>query len=353
MRLTRLRLLLLAIVVATPLLLAGLVLWMADGVQLPRVVDAPLLELDNVAQTGASADPQALRILVWNIAWGYGQGSEGTGSKKARSHFTRTLEQIANAVRSSGADIVMLQEIDFDATRSYHQDQAQAIAAAAGLPYVAPAVSWHANWVPFPYWPPADQFGRMRSGGAILSRYPLTDHQVKLLPKPEANAFHYNLFYLFRYAQEARVDTPLGALQLINVHLEAFDAINRMRQANMIAERWDGKLAPLTVLAGDLNSVPPEAPVRAGFVDEPHADFTEDETLGVLRSIGLRDAVAARDYRTDPTTRYTFPASAPSRTLDHALLGSGLAVSEVRVYAEAGEISDHLPLLVTLTLADT
>ncbi len=350
MRTFRLRYLLIGLAL-TPVLLAATVLWMAGGLQSSRSVEANVSQLEGISPRPAD-DLDTLRILVWNIAWGYGEGSEGTGEKKPALHFEGTINAMAAIVRASGADIVMLQEIDFGSTRSYEQDQARAIAAAAGLPYVAAAVSWTANWVPFPYWPPADHFGRMSSGGAIISRYPLSQHQVELLPKPQANAFHYNLFYLFRYAQQARAQTPIGEIQLINVHLEAFDETNRLRQASLIAERFNGAVAPLTVLAGDFNAVPPEAPVRAGFPDEPAANFIDEQTLPILRSIsGMRDAVPRRSYRTDPRKHYTYPASAPNRTLDHALVSADFEVRQVRVYREAGELSDHLPLLITLAPA--
>ncbi|MEM9385558.1 MAG: endonuclease/exonuclease/phosphatase family protein [Pseudomonadota bacterium] len=334
-----------------PCLLAAGVLWMAGGLQAAQSFEAPTAQLGDLAPE-ASSSPQTLRLLIWNIAWGYGEGSTGAGSKRAQSHFEQTMAAMGAVVRDAGADIVLLQEVDFDATRSYHQDQAQAIALAAGLPYVARGVSWRANWVPFPYWPPADHFGRMSSGGAILSRFALSEHRMELFPKPERNPLHYNLFYLFRYAQQVTAATPFGEVQLVNLHLEAYDGVNRVRQAKMLADRLRGELPALTVLAGDLNAIPPEAPVQAGFVDAPDTSFLGDETLQMLRSIGgLRDVVAARDYRINPSAYYTFPASDPSRTLDHALVGAGFEVREARVYQKAGQLSDHLPLLVTLAPA--
>ncbi|MEO0422725.1 MAG: endonuclease/exonuclease/phosphatase family protein [Pseudomonadota bacterium] len=336
-----------------PGLLLMAVLWMAGGLQPPKTFEAAVTQVDALTPT-TPHDTQTLRLLIWNVAWGYGEGSAGAGPKKPKEHFEQTMAAMAAVVREASADIVLLQEIDFDATRSYHQNQARAIAEAAGLPYVAEAVSWRANWVPFPYWPPADHFGRMSSGGAILSRFPLSDHRVELLPKPESNAPHYNLFYLFRYAQEVKAATPLGEVQLLNLHLEAFDGVNRVRQAWMLAERLRGQVPALTVLAGDFNALPPEAPVQAGFVDQPTANFLGDETLLMLRSIGeIRDVVSARDYRRNPSAHYTFPSTEPSRTLDHALVGTGFEVREARVYHEAGELSDHLPLLVTLALTSS
>jgi endonuclease/exonuclease/phosphatase family metal-dependent hydrolase len=342
----------LTVVLAAVLLL--LILWMAGGAQAPRGFEADVERIADVdAGIGVdAADSRTLRVLVWNVAWGYGFGSDGSGQAKPAEHFARSVQRMAALVRASDADVVLLQEIDFDATRSHHVDQAEAIARAAGLPYVARAVSWKANWVPFPYWPPSEHFGRMRSGGAILSRYPLSAHDVELFAKPDSNPLYYNLFYLFRYAQQVRIDTPVGELFVVNVHLEAFDADNRMAQARRLAARLGAKITPLTILGGDFNSPPPETEAKSGFADEPQTDFTGDDTVAVLRQIeGLTDAFAPADYRASPATYFTFPASAPNRKLDHALVGSGFIVREARVYREADDVSDHLPLLITLEVA--
>jgi endonuclease/exonuclease/phosphatase family metal-dependent hydrolase len=48
-------------------------------------------------------------------------------------------------------------------------------------------------------------------------------------------------------------------------------------------------------------------------------------------------------------TYLPFGASAPDRTLDYAFVGRQVQLGEVVVLQETG-ISDHLPILVTLTL---
>jgi endonuclease/exonuclease/phosphatase family metal-dependent hydrolase len=340
------------------LLLAVMVVWMAGGIQSPRSFEAAPYRLDGVetsteipAPGGTDANAAStLRVLVWNIAWGYGEGSAGGGARKPATHFEQSMARLGEVVAASGADVVLLQEVDFDATRSGRTDQAEAIARAAGLPYIARAVSWRANWIPFPYWPPSEHFGRMNSGGAVLSRYPLTSNRVTLLPKPKANAFHYNLFYLFRYLQEVAVEHPAGRIDVANVHLEAFDVTNRMRQARQLAR--DLQVTPATVLAGDFNTVPPEAARKAGFVDEPEISFEGDDTLTRVRAIdGLSEVFPPDTYRADPDALYTFPAGTPSRKLDHALVGGALSVEMARVVHEAGEVSDHLPLFIVVTVA--
>lgn len=335
----------------TPLLIlfavaAGLVLlvlWMSGGVKTPRTFKASIERLP-VRET-VDGSTSTLDVLTWNIAWGYGWGSEGSGGARPFSYFEESIERIGAVVRDLRPDLVLLQEVDFDADRSHGVDQALRIAEIADLPYVAPAVTWTANWVPFPYWPPIDQFGRMRSGGAILSRVPLERNVVTLLPKPDANAFHYNLFYPFRYFQRVEALFESRRLTVFNAHLEAFVRENREKQARQWAQVLESAGDEPLVAGGDFNTVPDDAPVKAGFDDESETSFEADSTYSVLTAAdALRDAFAGRD------DALTFPAHDPNRKLDHVLVSDDFEIVEARVVTEAGDVSDHLPLWVRLRL---
>lgn len=330
------------------------VLWMAGGRQRPRVDSPPVVRIPGVTAP-PRAQPGELTVVSWNIAWGYGWGSEGSGGAKAEAHFEETLEEMGRVLKTLAPDIVLLQEVDFDADRSHRMDQAEVLARAADLPYVAKAVSWDANYIPFPYWPPQDHFGAMRSGGAILSRFPLEEHRVETVSKPKANPWWYNLFYLFRYHQQVVAQTEHGPVLLFNMHLEAFDQDNRLRHARLVAERLAGVITPHTVVAGDLNSVLPEATVRSGYPDEPETSHVEDATVEVLRGVtGLVDALPGPQYLSNEPAWFTFPAHEPNRKLDYILHGAGYEVAEISVpRGVAGDLSDHLPVVVRLVDIET
>lgn len=328
--------------------LAGAVLWMAGGVQSTRVGEDRIGE---IASATTSTSTASLDVLVWNIAWGYGWGSEGSGTRKPDEHFERALAKIADVIRASNADLVLLQEVDFGATRSGGVDQVQLLAERAGLKYVAYAESWTANWVPFPYWPFADQFGRMRSGGAVLSRFPIERNEVRLLAKPAENPFWYNLFYPFRYLQTLDVRFGGDTLRVYNTHLEAFSRANRIEQAEQIAAAITVEDAPFTIFGGDLNAVPPESSLAKGYPDEPDTDHEGDVTIATMRSIdGLTPTVSGSTFTADEAAHFTFPAHAPNRRLDHLFVSKGLRVEAAGVLREAGDVSDHLPIFARLTV---
>lgn len=328
--------------------MALLVLWMAGGVQRPRVSHPAPVQLSGVAT--ADAATRGLTVITWNIAWGYGRGSEGTGGTKPRSHFDAALAEMGRLLAENQPDVVLLQEVDFDSGRSHHQDQAEILARAAGLPYVAKGVSWEAGYVPFPYWPPEDHFGPMLSGGAILSRYPIEDHRMETVEKPSENPWWYNLFYLFRYHQVATVQSPLGPLMVVNVHADAFDRENRVAHLRRLTDYLADHLTPEAIVGGDFNTVPPEASLRSHYEDEPDTDHTDDPSLGYLRGLpGLLDTLPPEAYTRNETAYFTFPSDLPNRKLDHLYHGAGLEVVEVKVLGgPAAQRSDHLPVLARL-----
>jgi endonuclease/exonuclease/phosphatase family metal-dependent hydrolase len=325
---------------------AAAILWMAGGIQSPHGYDeAPL----DIGAGETSTSTTTITVVSWNIAWGYGWGSEGSGKARSKEHFEGSLPRVASAIKAANADIVLLQEIDFDATRSHRMDQLRMIGERTGLRYGAAAPSWVANWVPFPYWPPSEHFGAMSSGGAVLSRWPIASNHVELLEKPGANAWWYNLFYLFRYLQRCEIRAGERTLVVYNTHLEAFDGDNRMEQA----EHLKRVIAPtpLTIFGGDFNTVPPESKVRGGYPDEPTSHHENDRTLETLRKIvGLRDSIPPEIFEKAEQDFMTFPSHAPNRKIDYIFYGEGFEVIEARVLKEAGEVSDHLPVLVRLRI---
>ena len=290
-----------------------------------------------------------LKVLTWNLAFAYGFGSEGNGYvPKSAAVLSERLNKIGEAIKDSGADIVLLQEIDFDSSRSHHVDQLAELARITGLRYGAKAVSWEANYVPFPYWPLSYNFGEINSGGAVLSRYPITKNTVTLYPKPESNPFYYNAFYLYRYTQQVGVKLRDKTLTIVNNHLEAYDKKTREDQAKGLSGIAKN-LKSDVIIGGDMNTVPPEAKQKSGFPDEPD-DYRDDNTLSILRVMpGMKEIIPAEDYHKNESQYFTFPSFAPNRRLDYIFVPESAKIDEAHPI-NAGTMSDHLPFFTSLEL---
>jgi len=334
------------------LALVVLFLWACGGIQSPGTSEGPTYDFGTGSQP--QLQPQTankLVVLTWNIAFAYGYGSGTTDyAPRTAEEMADRLKSIGEAVRDSGADVVLLQEIDFDSARSHYTDQLEELSRITGLRYAARAVSWKAGYVPWPTWSPRRHFGAISSGGAVLSRYPITANRVTLHPKPGRYSWLHDAFYLFRYSQYVQLQWGDRNVAVLNNHLEGFDAVNRAEQARALSDLVPAlaEANSLVIVGGDLNTLPSGAAVQHAFPDEPDADLGGDETMGELRGMpGLTEVVSMESYLKDERAFFTFPAHAPNRRIDYLFVSDGASIESARVLP-VGELSDHLPVRAEL-----
>lgn len=316
----------------------------------PRIEDGLIGQ--TTAPETAEERPTTLTVLTWNIGYGHGMYSDGTAkyaphsADKHRLH----LDYMAESIRAAEADVVVLQEIDFDSSRTFHQDQLKALAEKTGLKYWARAESWRTNYVPFPTWPFSRQFGSMSSGGAVLSRWPIKRNRVELLAKPTSKAWWYNLFYLYRYFQTVEIQVGERKLKLINLHLEAFDRAAKIDQAKLLLKRV-GEEKP-DLVAGDFNTVPDGAMKRSGFYN-PTDRYENDPTFGIITKMPYQEVVQLGAYLSKEELWFTFPSERPDRRLDYIFYREGLTLIKSEVFpGPHPEVSDHLALRATFKYFD-
>lgn len=244
-------------------------------------------------------EAQPLRVLVYNI-------HAGTDAERVDN-----LERVAGLVGATGADVVLLQEVDSATARSSGVDQLGELARLTGL---------HAA------------FGRTldyQGGGygiAVLSRWPITWDTLAPLPVEPAQE-RAGGSYEARGALLARLDTPWGPLAVLTTHLDAgrSDVYRRQEVETVLAEAARvGSDAALAIVGGDFNAEPGSAPI------------------GRMREEGWVDAWEACGRGEG----LTFPAAAPVKRIDYLFLGEGRSCESARVIGTTA--SDHRPLLVVL-----
>lgn len=279
-------------------------------------------------------------IVSYNI--GYLSGlANNTTAETDSAFFEANLQRVIAALNAIKPDIVAFQEIDFDSKRSYHVDQAKAIAQAANLLNGAITISWDKNYVPFPSWPPTAQFGKIVSGQAILTRgaYPIQRNSRLVLEKVASNPFYYNAFYLDRLAQVSEILVGGQPLMVINVHLEAFDEPTRVKQTQFvraIAEDY-AKTYPVIVL-GDFNS---------------SLNRREESAFSINVMKGSKQFASAVPEANWGKAMATFPSNQPEYNLDYIwYTPSTIEVLNAEVITSAGEASDHLPLMMEFRLKE-
>ena len=331
----------------------GFYFWASSPVLPPE----ELATVEHYNPTGAPPAPlgDQFTIVTYNV--GYFSGMANNLPVELNKDFIKdNLKTAIDALKPLKPDIIAMQEIDFDASRTGRQDQLAALAKGLNsgqqvnleLFYGAKAVNWNKTYVPFPYWPLSANFGHMVSGQAVLSSHPLSGNQRHVLQKRRDKPFYYREFYIERLAQCVIVD--LGRpLAVINVHLESWDRQTRGEQIRQVAGfvREMQKKAPV-ILLGDFNTVPLWAVKKTDFPDE-FQDYTGEKTLAVVMDeMGLKPAFDEQEIKGDQSGLLTFPSAAPTRKLDH-IFYDPKAIEPIswRVVKEAGMASDHLPVAMT------
>ena len=224
---------------------------------------------------------------------------------------------LAESVRRLGADVLALQEVDQNQSRSGFRDLTTVAAEAMGAPhhrFVAaiegtPGATWVAATGD-------QQPDDAAYGVALLSRHPVRAWEVvRLEPVPTKVPLRFKGkpgVYLVRdeprVAVVAIVETPQGRVTVANTHLSFISWWNgrQLRRVVRALERCHGPV----VLVGDLNMGPDRA----------------------RRITGLEPAAS----------HLTFPQDAPAEQIDHILVGPGLTVGSSG--AQALPISDHRAL---------
>jgi endonuclease/exonuclease/phosphatase family metal-dependent hydrolase len=247
----------------------------------------------------AGAAPDAVTVLVFNIH--AGRTAAGVDN----------LRDVAALIRTTGADIVLLQEVDRDTERSGRVDHVKVLRELTGLHGALGATLKY-------------QGGDY--GIATLSRWPIRSEKVVLLPVTPVQTRAGGSTQP-RGALVVIVDAPHGPLAIVNTHLDpSRDAIYRAQEvAHLLKAVTEIRAAyPRLLIGGDFNAEPESSEQKS------------------LRANGIRDAwdeCGAGDGR-------TYPAERPVKRIDYLfLVGWPRCTSAAVIESPA---SDHRPLVVTV-----
>ena len=301
-------------------------------------------QYNQISNSGAGTPVNdTFSIITFNIGYLSGM-TNNKAIDRSKSLFDNNLNASVSLFQKLKPDFIAFQEIDFDSDRSFNVNQLDELSKQVPLSNWAQAVNWDKRYVPFPYLPVSQQFGKIVSGQGVLSNQTIVQNEIQDLVKPEANPFYYNAFYLDRLAQVTKIDyngittsSKMDYLVIINVHLEAFHGETRDIQIKTVLDIYDSyaKDHPV-ILCGDFNSTPPGA-------TNPYQDDHVIETI--LNHTGIRMAIGMDENKTNEPVYYTFNSENPDRRIDYFFYNPNfIEVLDTRVLNEAKQISDHLPV---------
>ena len=237
-------------------------------------------------KTNPSGERNSLKILSYNIK--HGRGMDGKVD----------LLRIAKVIGSLSPDLVTLQEVDKNCTRSGSIDLTRELAGILKM---------------------EGRFGKFMDfqggeyGMAVLSRFPIISHQVHVLPRGAEP----------RCALEARVNPgkDWGEIRLFGIHHDWTRENLRVTQCEALLKKIGQERGPV-ILAGDFNAGRNAQSVRL-LVDSGFEILTNDQIN-------------------------TFPSDNPKVEIDF-IMSKGLSFTRFTHQVVDEKIaSDHRPVLVEL-----
>ncbi len=328
--------------------------------------EEPVTFYEASSKSDQSSPSDSLTVGSWNIKFAGGRldfffDCYGDRSLMEITEVETHLEGLATKINQMNLDILYLQEIDINAKRSGYIDQLQYLLDNSEFNYAVYASQWKNNYVP------SDGIGRINSGNAILSRYPLNNAERTALPLIEEQSGFVQYFYLRRNILKAEIKDAQGqTITLLNTHTSAFakdgTKDKQLAEIKSAADELQANGATF-ILGGDFNSLPPSSDQVDNFSDDvcpKDSEFSANdfsaETAIMLPFYDYQPLISLEDYAANNADYFSFTANKEgfwNRKLDfmftNANFKDGLVhLDEARGGMATMPLSDHAPLSGTV-----
>ena len=326
-----------------------------------RIEDNQTLTVTS-GRTQTAQAGETYRIACWNIGFGAYEddysffmdgGTESWAWSKER--LQENLDEIGATLQSLKADILLLQEVDFDSTRTYHIDEAELLRTYHGLDAESDSVFAVNYDSPFLFYPFVRPHGASRSG--LLTVSSLTAESALRRSLPVETGFT-KLLDLDRCYSVTRIPVDNGkTLCLYDLHLSAYTSDGKiadeqlaMLLADMQQEYENGNYV---VGGGDFNK---DLLGNSGeFFGVSTEGYTWAQPIKTELFAGKNLTLVAPldENAPQPSCRN---ADAPYHegqlllTVDGFVVSDNVTVVESGVHAMDFACSDHQPVVMTFTL---
>lgn len=316
----------------------------------PEPVEA--LEIKNPSGGKLQAG-QELDVLIWNIGYG-GLGKESDffmdGGENVKSADKETVEKYLSGIRATidglEPQILMLQEVDIDSSRTYGIDQTQLLPEGNS----SLALNYSCDFVPFPM-PP---IGKVNSGIMSSSVFETSAAERHALPCPfswPVSAANLKRCLLVSYLPIEGSDKQLV---LVNLHLEAYDdGEGKIAQTKQLKELIlkEYEKGNYVIAGGDFNQSFP------GALDSYPNTHPELWEPGILDDSLLPEGWSYAYDLSVPSCRLLNQPYDPADTentqhyvIDGFILSPNVEMLSVKTVDAGFEYSDHNPVSLKVSL---
>ena len=299
---------------------------------------------------------QSLDVMTWNIGYG-GLGAASDffmdGGKSVRAADEFTVSEYMGGIRSTiyggedTPDLIMLQEVDLDSSRSFGMDERAYLAGDDGVE----ALNFAVEFVPYPL-PP---IGKVHSGIFTTTQgYDIASAQRISLPCPFTWPVRTVNLKRCLLASWLPVEGTDRQLCLVNLHLEAYDdgegKIAQTKQLrDFIASEY--QKGNYVIAGGDFNQVFP------GTLEVYPNTHPELWSVGALSEELLPEGFQFAFDSAAPTCRLLNQPYDPGDTvntqyyvIDGFIVSPNVRIDSVQTVDAGFADSDHNPVRLSMTL---
>jgi endonuclease/exonuclease/phosphatase family metal-dependent hydrolase len=342
---------LLVLVLIPLVLVAALVAYFLATEHQPEPVEAVAVECQGEAP-GLKAGEE-FTLLNWNLQYGASRKHRffydgGEAVHVPPEDVAWTVEAIQGVLAATKAEVVVLQEVDRNSTRTGRIDQLPPFVRAAAATCKAATTYHQSPFVPSPTHQP---LGRVDMQLATLVQGPML-HASRIALPLLAEARYRQVFNLKRALLVTEVpvqgwDKPLA---IANTHLSAFsygDGTHEQQVA--VLKKWieDRPADQPWILAGDMNLLPPGFDKNSLAVE---SDLYADQKNPIDLLLPAQKEALGDQLAPENRTYLPFGHDVADRKIDYVFYGGPIQVRSARVMSEHAAISDHLPVLATLVI---
>ena len=299
---------------------------------------------------------QVFSLLTYNI--GYGGMDEGRdffmdGGTHSRSESKeKTIENLKGMeefIKESKATFIFLQEVDVNATRSYHINEYEYFKNSLSDYSVGLAINYKSPWVPVPILKP---HGKVEAGLVTLSNFKIEASNRYVLPGVE-NSFK-QLADLDRCFLESRIAVEGGKeLVLVNIHPSAYDkgGLVRKEQLGYLKKYISNanNKGNYLIIGGDWNHLIPGTDPSLFRTTEAWPEWLqkipEDFKLEGFQWVADKTVATTRTDATSYVKDKNFLA-----VIDGFLVSSNVEIKSVKGYPLEFKYTDHNPVKMEFKL---
>ena len=349
---------LLCIVLAAVLAVGGYVAYVF--IDYHRIGDMPLTPVQSADAAAALETDTPYAVLSWNIGFGayesdYGFFMDGGTESRAwsRERLTANMDAVASLLKAQDADFTLLQEVDMNATRTYHVDEREVLYAAL---FDRSSVFCQNYDSPYLMYPLTKPHGASQSGLLTFSAAQISDaRRVELPVEPGFR----KLLDLDRCYSVSHIPVDGGkALALYNFHLSAYTSDGtiateqlKLLLADMQAEYDAGNWC---VAGGDFNKdLLGDSAAWFGEADQSYS-WAQPIPEGTFDDVDVTLVTPLDENAPVPSCRN---ADGPYHqgqyvlTVDGFLVTPNVTVERAAVLDTGFAYSDHNPVTMTFTLS--